>query len=246
MQKTNVVIVLVNTSSPGNIGSTARAMKNFGITDLRLVSPVPWRDNEEYLSEAERMAWGAVDVLHAAKVFDAIPEAISDCQVVYGTSARPGRYRDPLELREAAPEIAEGTKNYKTAILFGSEKSGLSTKELSYCQKLLTINTSDMYPTLNLSQTVLLVCYQLEIALSSACDEALFLADHDELERFYDHARRVLLDIGFLNRQNPDHGLEIFRKIFGRSGLTSGEVRTLRGIFRQIDWASHRWNPSLW
>lgn len=247
----NIVIVLVEPGSPGNIGSSARAMKNMGFKTLRLVNPVSWRDIKEYQKEAEKMAWGAIDLLNNAEQFDTLEDAITDVECVVGTSAKPGRYREPMILSKASDYLVKRSRNNKIAILFGPESRGLSTEELSYCQKLITIPTSLAYPTLNLSQTVLLVCYHLNYisdkkTLSSSAIEEKKWASQEIVLEFFRHARRVLLDIGFLNKQNPEHGLEIFKIILGRSGITSGEIRTLRGVLRQIDWSSHRWTPPLW
>jgi len=246
MNKGNIVIVLVEPHSPGNIGSAARAMKNMGFQRFRLVNPPPWRDNHEYRQEAEKMAWNATDLLEKARIFTSLEQALSDVQWVIGTSARPGRYRQSEVLTDVTNSLSEKARSNVIAFLFGCEKRGLSTRELSHCHQLVTIPTSSDYPTLNLAQTVLLVCYQLTQTHDHQYSDEPVWADQNELGDFYDHMKRILIDIGFLNRQNPEHGLEIIRKVLGRTGLTHGEVRTLRGILRQIDWASHRWNPPLW
>jgi tRNA/rRNA methyltransferase len=246
MQFDNVIIVLVQPGSPGNLGSTARAMKNMGFRRLRLVDPPAWRDEASYREEAERMAWNALDVLEAAETWGSLDEAIRDVDLVIGTSARQARYRDPSLLPEAAAEISHQTESNRVAILFGSEKHGLTIEQLSRCQRLITIPASSDYPTLNLAQAVLIVCYQLSISGQRPTPPGTRWAPQEELSACFDHARRVLLEIGFLNPQNPEHTLEILRKIFGRSGLTMGELKTLRGMLRQIDWAARRGNPPQW
>ncbi|MFC1850118.1 RNA methyltransferase [candidate division CSSED10-310 bacterium] len=246
MKKDNIVIVLVEPQSPGNIGSTARAMKNMGFRYLRLVDPPPWRDSAEYLQEAEKMAWGATDQLAKAENYVGLAAALHDVQWVVGTSARNARYRVAENLSVAADMLEKKAETNRVALLFGSESRGLSTEELSLCQQLVTIPTSEEYPTLNLAQSVLLFCYQLTLSEEKPVEKEPSWASQETLEAFYEHAQRVLLDIGYLNRQNPKHGLEVFRKIFGRAGLTEGEVKTIRGVLRQIDWSAHRWTPPLW
>lgn len=245
MNKENVIIILVEPGSPGNIGSTLRAMKNMGFYCLRLINPVQWRDKHSYNIEVKRMAWGAADLLDRVDEFPDIPSAIKDIDVVIGTSAKHGRYRHAEILPDRASIIANQSKNNRIAILFGPEQRGLSTRELSYCQQLITIPSSDAYSTLNLAQSVLIICYHLHLC-SDIQGESLESASQQEILELYQHMKQALYDIGFLKHQNPDHAMEIVKKILGRSGLTSGEVRTLRGIFRQVDWAAHRWNPPLW
>lgn len=247
MISANVVIVLVNPQSPGNIGSSARAMKNMGFSQLRVVNGPHWRDDASQRVEAEKMAWDAVDVLEAAESYERLPDAIADVSWVVALSARAGRYRKSRSLIECVGDLAEKSDRNRCAFLFGSERHGLTTEEVGHSQELVFIPTADAYPTLNLSQSVLLVCHQLflhRVQPHQATGDQW--ATQEMLDGLSAHARRVLLEIGFLSSQNPDHALQILCTILGRAGLKPGEVSTLRGLLRQIDWASRRWSPSQW
>ncbi|MBN2383576.1 RNA methyltransferase [bacterium] len=245
MKRERIVIVLVEPGSPGNIGSTVRAMKNLGFDRLRLVRPVSWRDNASYSAEASRMAWGAVDLLERIEHYDDLAEAVRDVQWVYGTSARPGRYRDPISLPLAVDQIGSYSDENDVAIIFGPEQHGLRTRDLSHVQHLITIPTADEYPTLNLAQAVLIVCYQLHLSGRVVREEGPDWAPQAEIQAMYDQMKQTLYSIGFLKHQNPEHAFEVIKKVLGRSGLTRGEVRTLRGVFHQVAWAAERWTPPL-
>jgi len=245
MKKENVVIILVEPASPGNIGSTLRAMKNMGFIQLRLVKPIPWRDHALYYHEAERMAWGAADLLDRIEHYDTLAEAVADVHFVYGTSAGAGRYRDSELLPTVAEELVTYIETNRVAFVFGPESRGLSTREMSQVQKLLRIPTGPEYPTLNLSQAVLITCYQLHLAAEQITGSNLDWAVQNEIQALYQHLQQILYEIGFLKHQNPEHAMEIIKTILGRSGLTSGEVRTLRGVVHQISWIAHRYQPPL-
>ncbi len=153
----NVRIVLVGVRHPGNIGSSARAMKTMGLADLALVAP------ERFPApEADTMAASAADVLAGARIFATVSEAVADCGLVIGTTSRPRQHRwHVLEPREAAPEIVAAARAAPVALLFGAERTGLSNEDIEQCQRLLTIPSDDAYPSLNLAMAVQLVAYEL-------------------------------------------------------------------------------------
>ena len=235
----NVRIVLVRPRGAGNVGAAARAMKNLGVGDLTLVRPATKR-----LSAAERMAVHARDVLDEARVIATLADAVADCQLVVGTTCRTGGYRAEVEdLSALAPAIVARAAAGPVAIVFGPEDHGLSNTDLRHCQRLCAIDTSDAYASLNLAQAVLLVCWELRRAARAGAPDAAVAsaaAPAAEVAALLDHLQSALLRIGYLNPQNPDHIMHALRGILGRAAVTEHDVRLLRGLARQIEWAAGR------
>lgn len=228
-------IVLAQTSHPGNIGASARAMKTMGLSDLRLVAPLRYP-----CAEATAMASGADDLLARASVHDDLDGALSGCRLVVGTSARQRSLRWPeLSPREAANALVEAAATGPVALLFGREQSGLSNEELDRCHSLVTIPADSAYSSLNLAQAVQVLAYELRLAglerverdmassLGAPEDEP---ATADMLEGLYEHMERTLITLDFLDPENPRHLMRRLRRLFGRSALTVNEVNILRGI----------------
>ena len=232
----NVAVVLVEPQGALNIGSVCRAMMNFGFCDLRLVNP----QVDHLQDEARRMAVKAGSLLDSAGVFPGLAEALADCHFALGTTRRFGKYReDFLHPDEAAEHLLPLTEQGKVALVFGREDKGLLTSELDLCQRFITIPTSDVLPSMNLAQATSLCLYEVSRALGRAQGKGggrKKLASSKVLEGMYDHLRRTLLDIEFLDPQNPEHILRTFRRIFGRAGLNDREVRILHGLCSRIDW----------
>ncbi|WP_432822054.1 RNA methyltransferase [Trichloromonas sp.] len=232
----NVAVVLVEPQGPLNIGSVCRAMMNFGFSDLRLVNP----SADPLAEEARWMAVKAGALLEQARVFPDLATALADCQLALGTTRRFGKYREEfLHPDEAARHLLPQTEVGKVALVFGREDKGLLTSELDLCQRFITIPTSDELPSMNLAQAVSLCLYETSKTLGELRGKShgrKKLATGDVLEGMYAHMKRTLVDIGFLDSQNPDHILRSFRRIFGRSGLNDREVRILHGMLRSIDW----------
>lgn len=231
-------IILVDPSLAVNTGAVARAMKNMGFTGLRVVCP---DGTSEHLSDhARRMASGAEDVLDQAQVFPSLGEALADIQLVAGCTARKGKGRNPvLHPKDLRGYTAEYGPETRLGIVFGREDRGLTNAELDLCHLVVTIPTAPEHPSLNLAQAVLLVCYELigRKAPNTPHEPARgSLATSEELEELYQHGREVLLRIRFLDPQNPDRILRVLRRILGRAGPDSREVKILRGILRQMDW----------
>jgi tRNA/rRNA methyltransferase len=226
-------IVMVRPRGSGNIGSTARVIKNFGAGDLAIVGKARTRS-----FWARAMAVHGRDILADAKCHESIREAISDCRLVVGTTCRSGLYRSHSRpLRDAAPEIAAAARNGKAALIFGPEDHGLSNKDLEHCQLLVTIPTHPEYASLNVAQAVAITLYELHVAsLAVPSTNGIQRAGAEQVERLFDIMRTVLLKIGFLDSENPEHMLLAFRRILGRGGLEEKDVRILTGMFRQIEW----------
>ena len=245
MNTDNICIVLVESQGPLNIGSTSRAMLNFGVSDLRLVNPKV----DHLVHESRQMAVKATTVLEAAKIYSNLADALADCTLSIGTTRRFGRYREGMLLPdEAARLLLPVTQDGKVALVFGREDKGLFTSELDLCQRFLTIPTSDMLPSMNLAQSVALCLYKVNRArwqLSGNEPSRKQFAANEKLEQMYQHMQSSLTKIGFLNPQNPDHIMRAFRRILGRAAMNEREVRIMRGLFSQIDLVSERLPKAL-
>lgn len=229
----SIRIVLAGISHPGNIGSTARAMKTMGLERLCLVAPARFP-----ATEATVMAAGADDVLRRAEVFPDVPSAVADCGLVVGTTARsrhlPWRMLEP---REAAREIAGAAASGEVALLFGSERAGLMNEEIELCQRLVTIPTGSDYASLNVAMAVQILAYEVRLALrgeSEPPQAAVPLASAREVERFYGHLEQVLEEIGFRDRTGAGHLMARLRRLFGRAAPDQNEINILRGILTAV------------
>ncbi len=237
MKPENFSIILVEPQGPINIGAVCRLMMNFGFTQLRLVNPT-----RHYKSlPAKKMALTAFSVLENALVFKTLPSALADIQIAFGTTRRFGKYRNNFFTPSgAAKEIENKYQDTHCALVMGPEDTGLETKDLDLCQHFITIPTHEAYPSMNLSHALAVLLY--EISLKSDRGKNLTelsskkLATGKETEQMFLHMKNSLLNIDFLDKQNPDHLLRTFRRIFGAAGLTSRDVRIIRGMMSRIDW----------
>ena len=243
MKFDSIRIVLVATSHPGNLGSTARAMKTMGFHRLYLVSPNASRAYPE--RSATELAAGADDVLQNAIVTDTLAEALHGCQLVLATSARPRGISLPgLTPVEAAARVAETPDHTEVAIVFGREHAGLTNDELLHCHYHIHIPSNPDFSSLNLAQAVQIVAYELRMKLLSPKADVEMrqdsLATADTVELFYEHLREVLIAIDFLKPSNPKKLMQRLRRLFNRSKLESTEVNILRGILTQIQETLHK------
>jgi len=229
----NIRIVLIRPRGSGNIGSIARAMKNMGQTELAIVGKAR---TQSFWARA--MAVHGRDILENAKCYDTLRDAIGDCVLVVGTTCRSGLYRRHSQApREIARDIVAAARNGKIALIFGPEDHGLSNKDLEHCQLLMTIPTHPDYQSLNVAQAAIICLYELYLAaLIPAQSSAIQRAPAEDVERLFDRMRAVLLKIGFLDAENPEHMLLAFRRILGRAGLEDKDVRIFTGLFRQMEW----------
>jgi tRNA/rRNA methyltransferase len=233
----NIAVVLVEPQIPENIGATARAMNNMGITRLLVVNP----ENCD-LSRIVKMATGpSIDIVEQMEVYDDLLQAIGPFHYVVGTTARTGAHRPALTTpRRLAGEVIPMAQNNPVAILFGPEDRGLSNEHLRYCHTITTIPTSG-FSSLNLAQAVMIVCYEIFLAANEPAQEVVpRLANKFELEGMYVHLKEVLLKIGFLDPRNPEHWMLNIRRFLSRVPLRAREVRVIRGVCRQMDWYSEQ------
>lgn len=231
----SIRIVLVGTTHPGNIGAVARAMKNMGLSDLRLVRPKHFPHEE-----ATARASGASDILERARVTDTLAEALSECVYVAATSARSRTINWPsMGPRDCAERMIRERANGPVACVFGPEKTGLHNDDLDLCHTLLTIPTDPGFSSLNLAMAVQVVAYELRVA--GMLDEGPVFdveappATSEEMEHFYTHLEQVLRDIDFLDPDNPRHLMRRMRRLFLRARPDKNEVNILRGILTSID-----------
>ncbi len=232
MKLSNIRIVLVETTHPGNIGATARAMKNMGLERLCLVRPARFPH-----ADASARASGADDLLAGAERCEGLDQALAGCSLVFGASARQRTIRWPqLDPRQAAERVSELGDDLEVAFLFGREHSGLTNEELERCHYLLHIPANPEFSSLNLAAAVQVVCYELRMTLLEAarqqCDQGEQpLATAEELADFYRHLEQMMIDIDFLDPDNPRQLMRRLRRLFNRSHLDRMEVNILRGIF---------------
>lgn len=232
-------IVLVRPKEPANMGAAARAMKNFGCENLFIVAP-----QRPINKRAYALASHAGDVLAQAVVCETLAEALTGCQVVLGTTARP---RASAAEVYTPREAAERNLPVPTALLFGPEDYGLSNEDLLHCQGYIQIPTS-AYASLNLAQAVQIVLYEwflqgLEQAPLTQ-DAAPALAPREQLEAMYTHLLRALHQIGYTDAQREQSAAQMFRGIFDRAALSEREVAAVRGVWRQVLWATKHLRPA--
>lgn len=230
----NVRIILVNTSHTGNIGSAARAMKTMGLSDLYLVDPVQAPDGK-----ASALAAGAGDVLANAKTVSTLEEAVADCGLVVGTSARSRTHSWPmLEPRECGEKLIQEVSKYPVALVFGRENNGLTNEELQQCHFHVCIPANPEYSSLNLAAAVQTLCYETRMAYLATESRQETEAEYplnEDLERFYVHLSSTLQSTGFIVENHPGVVMTKLRRLFNRARPESQELNILRGILSSID-----------
>ena len=227
----NIRIVLSGTSHPGNIGAAARAMKTMGLTRLYLVNPKVFP-----AAEATARASGADDVLTHAVLCSGLGEALSGCNLVVGASARSRSISCPvINPAESAQKAFAGSERGEVAMLFGCERSGLSNAEIDRCQFLVQIPSNPDYGSLNLAAAVQIICYEILVVHRQSGPVSGEMPDYvpanaDEMERFYAHLEQVLIDLDFLDPDNPRQLMRRLRRLYNRARPDDNEVNILRGM----------------
>lgn len=232
----NVRVVLVNTSHPGNIGAAARAMKNMGLYSLYLVDP------KEF--PAPRALWraaGAADVVQRARVVGTLAEAVADCGLVVGTSARERRIPWPLlDPRECGQRVWQESAHHEVALVFGREDRGLTNDELAQCGYHVHIPANPEYSSLNLAAAVQVLAYELRMAAladagsPASLDWDLPPAPAADIELYFRHLEEVLVGIGFHDPANPRQTMVRLRRLLARIRPDRMELSILRGVLTGV------------
>ena len=240
----NIRVVMVATTHPGNIGAAARAMKTMGYQNLYLVKSKIYPH-----AEATARAAGADDILAKAIVCDSLEEALSGCITVVASSARPRTISQPIFTpREYASKLFAMAKNGPVALVFGRESSGLSNEELELCNVILQIPTDPDFSSLNVASAVQILCYEfmqvLQSGESGKTDTGINekakvkLATTDEMTYFYDHLEKSMIDVGFLNPEQPRKLMRRLKSLFNRANLDENEMSILRGFLAAVQEAA--------
>lgn len=230
----SIRIVLVDTTHPGNIGAAARAMKNMALDDLVLVRPQNFPH-----ADATARASGADDVLMRARVHQTLEEAIADCSLIVGVTARARQqFWTVLDPRTAAARILSEGASAPVAVLFGSERIGLTNEELEKCQWLIRIPANPEYDSLNLAMAVQIVCYELYVERGGSLPNAereVPLATATEMQRLYEHLEAVMMEVDFHDRtQSGVHLMSRLRRLLNRAEPDQNEVNILRGLLTAV------------
>lgn len=252
----NVTMVLHRPSSAENIGSVARAMKNFGLSRLRIVAPPSWQGvprgggpgtaREHVLARAEKTARHASDLLGKALIYRDLGSALQDMVWSFGTTSRSPRAGGEMRApRQMAKELIGRSAKGPVAVVFGEERRGLSDRELDLCQAFCTIPTTAAYDSMNLAAAVAVLSYEIALAHAdgetrplSAAPTASSVASparHQTLEAFWDRLAEVLAKVGYLNPQNPSLILAEWRQLLARAEPSQREVELLVAAIRSID-----------
>ena len=232
-----VKVVLVGTSHSGNIGSAARAMKVMGLSQLVLVQP-----ECEVDAQAIALASGASDVALNARIVSSIEEAVSDCALVVGSSARSRTLEWPmLEPRECGEKMIQESKQGAVALVFGRERTGLTNEELQKCHYHVCIPANPEYSSLNLAMAVQTLSYEVRMAyLNDQQSQYSPIAEveyprHKELELFYQHLEKVMLASEFISPDQPNQVMNKMRRLFSRARPEAQELNILRGVLTAIE-----------
>jgi TrmH family RNA methyltransferase len=225
-------VVLVSARNPLNIGAAARAMSNFGLSRLRVVNPF-----EESFREA-RSAVGASSILQAAEQYQSVAEAVADCSLVVGTTA--GRNREVKQPLVALPDAGSSVREHlaagRVAIMFGSEKRGLSNEDFTHCHWLVNIPTREQHPSMNLGQAVAVCLYELTRGSAADKPEAQERANAGELEQITTTMFEMLTTSGYVKPRSDASSLEKLRRLVRRLNLEPADAELLLGMLRKIEW----------
>jgi len=230
----NFRIILIDTSHPGNIGSAARAMKTMGLSELYLVNPLHFPHQK-----AVELASSAGDVLEQAQVVPDIDSALEGCSLVVGTSTRSRSIPWPqLSPREFAEKTV--LSQTKIAVLFGREQSGLTNEELHRCHYHIQIPSNPDYSSLNIASAVQVIAYELRVASLAGNASVAQTWDYEwatatQMEHFYEHLQKVMIETDFLNPKVPRQLMTRLRRLFSRARLDVMEVNILRGILNAVE-----------
>ena len=233
MNLDSMSIILVKPKFHENVGAVARAMKNMGLHRLILVDGCSPLHGDAY-----KLASGAEGILERAEEFPTFREAVAEMSYVVGMTSRKGKERSPVLTPQAlVKKLAPLSSRNLVGLAFGSEKEGLTNEELSLCSLYVKIPSSESFPSLNLAQAVMVICYELFQASMTIPKKPVQLAQSEELEKMFEHMERTLLAIRFLDPSHPKKMMRVLRRLFGRCQMEEREVQILQGIWSQMDWS---------
>jgi len=228
----NVRVVLIETKYSGNIGLTARVMKNLGFFDLRLVRPRAELNKEAYARAAH-----GTEVIDCAKIHERLADAVKDCGIVIGTSRRYSQSRkNIIGLTEMTELLRPALSANKVALVFGSEDSGISEPDAKHCSWIVKIETGAEYDTMSVSHAAAIALWEVNRLSREPEQPARELAESARLEAMYRHMREVFTEIDFLEPGDPRRMMLNFRAIFNRAMLSPREVNMVRGVLRKVRW----------
>lgn len=232
----NVKVVLVGTSHSGNIGSAARAMKVMGLSEMVLVDP-----QCEVDAQAVALAAGASEIALNARIVSSLEEAVEDCVLVVGSSARSRTLEWPmLDPRECGEKFAVEGQKHPVALVFGRERTGLTNEELQTCHYHVCIPANPEYSSLNLAMAVQTLCYEIRVAhLNQVQSQYAPQAEeeyprHKELEMFYEHLEKVMIETQFISEAQPGQVMNKLRRLFNRARPEAQELNILRGVLTAV------------
>jgi tRNA/rRNA methyltransferase len=234
-------VILVGTQVAANLGSAARVMRNFGASDLVLVAPQADRLHENARQTA---TYHAADLLERCRVVDTLDEALADCVLAAGTSARTGglfRRQVVAGPDEVAARLVEAMAAGPTALVFGPEPSGLTDEDVQCCRYLIHIPADESYPALNLAQAVAVCLYEVRRAwLRSPAAPVPEVAPLADQERMFAQLQDALTRVGYLRGVRGEALMHALRHLVGRALPSPMEVRLLQGLARQLRWVAER------
>ena len=233
----NIRVVLVGTLYTGNVGSSCRAMANMGIRHLTLAAP----NLQNSWEEGERLAVHATDILANRRECATFEEAVADCVAVVGTTAREGLYRQHVKApRDCAPDILSLAATGPVALVFGREDKGLLNEEIAQCTHLIRIPVDEGYTSINLSQAVLITCYEFFCATGRYRPprEKAPPAPQAQKQQLMKNWSAMLQAIGFMKPEQADHFMQGFHRVFSRGVVTKDDAALLLGVARQAVWAT--------
>ncbi len=229
----NIKIVFVNTTHPGNIGAAARAMKTMGLNRLSLVNP-----HNFPCAESTSLASGADDILANADIHDHFLDAIAGSNLVIGTSARLRSIPMPqLSPRQAAIRAFQESASSEVAIVFGRERYGLTNEEINACHYLLNIPSSPDYSSLNIAAALQIVAYELrlqELENTPIPELPIEQAPVERVEGFFEHLKEVLTVIKYIDPDQSNSMMTRIRRLFLKARLDDNEINILRGILSAV------------
>jgi TrmH family RNA methyltransferase len=226
----SVRIVLFEPQVPGNVGAAARAMKNMGLRKLVLVKP--WFHNHPQM---RYMAHNSEDILEDAIIVDDLSEAVADSVLVVGATRRKRHNVPFMNPKQAADEILDSSRSGPVSVLFGREDKGLTNEELKCCQIHVSIPSSQEHPSLNLSQAVMVMAYELFIRVMPEMDSRLDLAPAGEIAGMYDHLLESLTTLGMKQWNEGDNYMKSLRRVFSRTKMEKRDVATIHKLCGEID-----------